>query len=116
MLDPNTVTGMVLLIGVLTTSIVTVINAVASHWGRAILNTKLDVAQINTIAVKDSLAQVQEQTNGNLNAARIKIGELEIVNTKLLEMTENLHRRVEVALAAAPSNVIPPNIPLTFPK
>lgn len=102
---PST-TELTLLIGVITTSIVTIINTVASHWGRHEVVDKLDEAKKDRQEVKATLDSVQTQTNGVLTKAHERISELEEMNKTLASLIEK--RR-------APNSVVVPDENLKKP-
>jgi shikimate kinase len=82
----------VMIIGVITTSVVTIINAFALHWGHKEVNTKLDTAAKDRSEVKSTLNQVQDNTNGRISSLMNRVKELEEVNRTLSSMVEKRGR------------------------
>ena len=99
-------TELIVVIGVVTTSFVSIISAFGQFWGKNSQSNvvkKLDDAEIDRNAVKKKLddthqkvENVQENTNGRLTAASKRIAELEAMNAVL---SNGLDRRKPVRKA-----------------
>lgn len=93
------ISEIVLLIGVITTSVVTIINTVALHWG----HKKLDAAEKDRADVKSTLATVKDNTNGRLDDAMKRMSNLEELNAHLSALVEKRGRFKTAANARAAS-------------
>lgn len=85
MTPPYTATDLVLIIGVLTTSVVTIINAISGSRGRAALSVKADDATFAAKRAEGAASQMAEAATQHALAADTKLDHITVLANSTLQ-------------------------------
>ena len=98
-----TTPDIILVVGVMTTSAVSIINAIGLYWGKKEIRRKLNNANIRLLRAEDHRYQIGRDVNKHLEEASQKLEKVqENTNgnlTKLLDRVEKIEKGMTLAMA-----------------
>lgn len=99
-----TTQDIVIIIGVTTTSVVTIVNTIGLFWGKSPINKKINRANVRLLQAEDSRYNVARNITGRLEEAKRKLETVEENTngnlTKALERITQIENALAKALAA----------------